>query len=727
VITPSNGSVNQAAQDVAGVVDGCEPPDPEGRAELGHRVHRGRPAASVHQTLVPGRRTEHSALMTSSFATARSARPAGPPRTKDSEAPRREQDVVPVPRSAYLVGSADDPAEAAADALATRALTAVGQLPVQAAPIFRLPGRGSAPSIGRAGGPVSGVTGALLDRLRGSGSPLPQTVRNRMEHAFGTGFGDVRVHSGDRAAALNRDLGAVAFSVGRDVVLGSGTAGSVHPHVLAHELAHVVQDPAGDAHGLRRHSAAEGSTIRRLVGFEVELSIPTLARNAKTPLERVLGGSQPDPLIGAFFAGGQPDKCEMGAITTGLGHKIGLSSDHDTEMATRGESYFRALSARYPAAMKQATYSPLSNLEYGTPAIDELAPKSDAEFHQMATAIDDHAQNILTADPAHTMGGIDGAMFFMTGVPVTELDRWLSRAGNDQERDQTRARLQEHIRWMMYVQATVGVLPSGLIPLYRSQAQGIPDAETDSEALAAIKEAANAVATLSTQLRALPQLAALGMQSNNEIVVAGILTMAASHAIGRAMLQTNLVSGSDKNAVQLFNKFGSNALVTAAASTGVRKQFKDKSQDPETIKFVRAAAECIHKAPQTQAKHWRSAPYKAHGVSRPRLYGTKDMDATAATAYLLLDWLTGSATIELLRAGDPGNINRPDPVPQAIKGKAGGQQGVPLEMRWILEFPQGRGELWPIFQSVLAEVREANLVHLDGRTRAELIAATAEG
>jgi hypothetical protein len=103
------------------------------------------------------------------------------------------------------------------------------------------------------------------------------------------------------------------------------------------------------------------------------------------------------------------------------------------------------------------------------------------------------------------------------------------------------------------------------------------------------------------------------------------------------------------------------------------------------------------------------------------------MDATAATAYLLLDWLTGSATIELLRAGDPGNINRPDPVPQAIKGKAGGQQGVPLEMRWILEFPQGRGELWPIFQSVLAEVREANLVHLDGRTRAELIAATAEG
>src|SRR6185312_5186746 len=99
VITPSNGSVNQAAQDVAGVVDGCEPPDPEGRAELGHRVHRGRPAASVHQTLVPGRRTEHSALMTSSFATARSARPADPPRTKDSEAPRREQDVVPVPRS----------------------------------------------------------------------------------------------------------------------------------------------------------------------------------------------------------------------------------------------------------------------------------------------------------------------------------------------------------------------------------------------------------------------------------------------------------------------------------------------------------------------------------------------------------------------------------------------------------------------------------------------------
>ena len=34
-----------------------------------------------------------------------------------------------------------------------------------------------------------------------------------------------------------------------------------------------------------------------------------------------------------------------------------------------------------------------------------------------------------------------------------------------------------------------------------------------------------------------------------------------------------------------------------------------------------------------------------------------------------------------------------------------------MEMRWIPTRPRAIGELWPVFQRVLAEVRAANLVH----------------
>jgi hypothetical protein len=65
-----------------------------------------------------------------------------------------------------------------------------------------------------------------------------------MERRFGHDFGDVRVHVGEQAAAATGSLGALAFSVGRDIVMGVGQfAPHTAPgrHLLAHELAHVVQ------------------------------------------------------------------------------------------------------------------------------------------------------------------------------------------------------------------------------------------------------------------------------------------------------------------------------------------------------------------------------------------------------------------------------------------------------------------------------------------------------
>ncbi len=98
-----------------------------------------------------------------------------------------------------------------------------------------------------------------ISAQRGRGQPLPADVRAEMEGALGAGFGDVRVHTGGRATALNDRLAARAFTTGRDIFVsdrepridtGAGR------HLIAHELAHVVQQSGGapsSAGTIQRH------------------------------------------------------------------------------------------------------------------------------------------------------------------------------------------------------------------------------------------------------------------------------------------------------------------------------------------------------------------------------------------------------------------------------------------------------------------------------------------
>lgn len=69
-----------------------------------------------------------------------------------------------------------------------------------------------------------------------------------MEHAFGTTFDDVRVHTGTEADRSARALDAAAYTTGSHIVFAEGTfnpSTSRGRHLLAHELAHVVQQRSG--------------------------------------------------------------------------------------------------------------------------------------------------------------------------------------------------------------------------------------------------------------------------------------------------------------------------------------------------------------------------------------------------------------------------------------------------------------------------------------------------
>jgi hypothetical protein len=77
-----------------------------------------------------------------------------------------------------------------------------------------------------------------------SGQPLDRETRNFFEPRLGHDLGAVRIHTGDAAAESARSVNARAYTLGSDIVFGSGEYAphsESGKHLIAHELAHVSQ------------------------------------------------------------------------------------------------------------------------------------------------------------------------------------------------------------------------------------------------------------------------------------------------------------------------------------------------------------------------------------------------------------------------------------------------------------------------------------------------------
>src|SRR5262249_29943350 len=143
------------------------------------------------------------------------------------------------------IGRHDDPLERDADRMATRAL------------------EGSTPSIARPtrldpGGPDGQIAAPspVHAALRTPGQPLDAATRAALEPRFSHDFSGVRIHADGPSADAARSIGATAFTLGSDIVLGvdrTALQGEAGRRLLAHELAHVVQ----------QGSSPSGATLRR--------------------------------------------------------------------------------------------------------------------------------------------------------------------------------------------------------------------------------------------------------------------------------------------------------------------------------------------------------------------------------------------------------------------------------------------------------------------------------
>ena len=181
------------------------------------------------------------------------------------------------------VGRVDDPLEAQADEVAARVVQTLQSSSDGVSPSgASAPGHayeGLARTIQRlpytpgqsspAGGLLDGDVERALTSARSGGTPLPGTVRARMENAFEADFSGVKVHRGPAASELSGYLGAKAFTVGGDIFLRDGmpdTATTGGQSLLAHELAHTVQQGASAPLAARQVQRQE-----ELAGLEEEI------------------------------------------------------------------------------------------------------------------------------------------------------------------------------------------------------------------------------------------------------------------------------------------------------------------------------------------------------------------------------------------------------------------------------------------------------------------------
>jgi hypothetical protein len=137
--------------------------------------------------------------------------------------------TVPVVQAKLMVGAAGDRYEREADSAARQ---------MGAPPVASDGGGGTRVR------PELEELEASISRARGGGQSLADRVLKPMEQAFGADFRRVRVHQGTESDELCRTIAARAFNVGDHVFVRNGEHvgnGSSGRHLLAHELAHVVQ------------------------------------------------------------------------------------------------------------------------------------------------------------------------------------------------------------------------------------------------------------------------------------------------------------------------------------------------------------------------------------------------------------------------------------------------------------------------------------------------------
>ena len=91
---------------------------------------------------------------------------------------------------------------------------------------------------------------STIQKKRGGGSPLPDTLRKDVSKRLKHDFDDVRIHTDEQANEISQSINARAFTIGKDIFFKKGVfapGSSQGRETIMHELTHVVQQSGGSS------------------------------------------------------------------------------------------------------------------------------------------------------------------------------------------------------------------------------------------------------------------------------------------------------------------------------------------------------------------------------------------------------------------------------------------------------------------------------------------------
>ncbi len=227
------------------------------------------------------------------------------------------------------------------------------------------------------------VNNGYISNLNGKGNSLPQSANNFFSSKMQHDFSDVKIHTGNEAETSAQAINAKAYTVGNHIVFNKGqfdTASHYGKKLLAHELAHVVQNKA----------ATRGNNIlQRQITTPVpaDAVINRRTRQARFTINDVNIVVEPDQTVrrgtSVFWRGASHTVNTNGAVTLNM-----------LSVAVRPVTTGRGRSARVTGANVRFTLyiktvygrraSPTGNSGYGrgTTAEDIAAGNTSLQFHE---------------------------------------------------------------------------------------------------------------------------------------------------------------------------------------------------------------------------------------------------------------------------------------------------------------------------------------------------------
>jgi hypothetical protein len=449
--------------------------------------------------------------------------------------------------------------------------------------------------------------------------------------------------------------------------------------------------------------------LDRLVGFEAELSVPSIGPPAGVG---ALLGAQPGPEGGAatanveaFLRGGLPYGASAALGNTTANFQ--LKADHN-ELQTLHKAIRDKLATM--GFLVPARRQTMSNLEYVTVAEDEFAPASTSRFRTIIDAVRNHANAMFPAVTGQMsqIAAPGGGAY--TGIPEADFQAWLGSRYNE-----VAPEIQAFKRGVVnefYLQATVGIKPSAIGDLFKSRTPWIMSTSV-------FEDAADVVVRTVKSLSNTDQFKNNGwvsdLKTNYPVdydAFVGLLHLIFSYMVGSAINRTNLYDGSsEKNAVPFLSKLTNMGV---AMQLAVPDRLRTHGV-PENVKNL--VHQTFVNSQYRTLNYWKQA------------WDLQDSAAVPARGGVF----GGDFVRDVLSGGNVAAVNSgrtfaaPDVLqagPAGAGGAAGvtGERGIPLEYRYISDRPDANG-LYAALMKVVREARELNSKHMSATDKRNLIDA----